>query len=66
MSFKWTKQEEDILKKMIAAGKTPEDCARVLKSRTVDGIRNKAKRMVLKFKYEVEIDKAEFNKMMGK
>ena len=66
MSVKWTKQEDDILQKMIAAGKTPEECARVLKSRTVDGIRNRAKRMGLKFKYEVEIDIEAFKKMMGK
>jgi hypothetical protein len=66
MSFKWTKQEEDILKKMIAASKTPDDIARVLKSRTLEGIKHKSDRMGLNWSIEPDIDFEAFKKMMGK
>ena len=67
-SFKpYTQEEMDILKKMVNAGLTPEDCARVLKSRTVTGIEDKAGRMGLKWKYlESEIDMDEFKRLMGR
>jgi hypothetical protein len=66
MSVKWIDQEIEILKKMNAANRTPEDVALVLKSRTPEGIRCKSERMGLKWVMEPEIDIEAFKKMMGK
>ena len=66
MSVKWSDQEIEILKKMNAASKTPDDIARVLKSRTPGGIMHKADRMGLNWSIEPDIDFEEFKKMMGK
>ena len=66
MSVKWSDQEVEILKKMNAARKTPDDIARVLKSRTPEGIRHKADKMGLNWSIEPDIDFEAFKKMMGK
>jgi len=62
----YSKEEERLLKDMVNAGLTPEDCAKVLKSRTVTGIEDKVGRLGLKWKYlDAEIDMAEFKRLMG-
>jgi hypothetical protein len=66
MSVKWSDQEIEILKKMNAASKTPDDIARVLKSRTLEGIKHKSDRMGLNWSIEPDIDFEAFKKMMGK
>ena len=66
MSVKWSDQEIEILKKMNAASKTPDDIARVLKSRTPEGILHKARKMGLHWSIEPDIDFEAFKKMMGK
>jgi hypothetical protein len=65
-SFKpYTPEEVDILTKMVNAGCTPEQCAKVLKSRTVTGIEDKAGRLGMKWKYlNPEIDMDEFKRLM--
>lgn len=64
MSIKWKPKEIEILKKMIKANKRPEDVATVLKSRSIDSVRNKAARLGLGFLYEPEYDFAAFERMM--
>lgn len=64
MSIKWTDQEAEIFKKMLEAHKTPEEVAQVFKSRSADGIRNKAQKMGLKWGYEPELDMDAFHKLM--
>ena len=66
MSVKWSDQEIEILKKMNAANRTPEDVALVLKSRTPEGIRCKSESLGLKWGIKPEIDIEAFKKMMGK
>lgn len=64
MSIKWTEKEIDILKKMNAVHKAPEEIAQVLKSRTVESIRNKGDRMGLRWVGEPEFDYAAFERIM--
>jgi hypothetical protein len=64
MSNKWTDKEVEILKKMLDAGKTADEIAQVIKSRTLDGIRNKAGHMGWKFYAVPEFDMDAFNKIM--
>ena len=64
MSIKWKPKEIDILKKMISANKRPEDVVTVLKSRSIDSVRNKASRLGLGFMYEPECDFAAFERIM--
>lgn len=45
MSVIWKAKEVEILKQMLDANKTPQEVAQVLKSRTLDGIRNKVSKM---------------------
>lgn len=64
MSIKWTDKEIEILKKMIDANKTAEQIAQVIKSRTLEGIRNKVQRMGLTWVHEPEFDMDAFHKLM--
>lgn len=64
MSIKWTDKEIEILKKMVNAHKTPEQIAQVIKSRTLDGIRNKVGHMGWHFMHEPDFDYAAFERIM--
>jgi len=61
---KWSTQELEILKAMIAAGKRTPDISKVLKTRTEEAINNKASSMGLSLAGPVEIDMEEFNRLM--
>lgn len=66
MKMKWTVQEEDILEKMVVAGKSPQDVVAVLKSRSVDSVRQKSEKMKLIWVCSYpEIDLKAFKEKMG-
>ena len=61
----YSKEEERLLKEMVNAECTPDQCAKVLKSRTVTGIEDKVRRMGLNWKYlKSEIDMDEYKRLM--
>ena len=65
--MKWTKKEEDILRKMCEADVIIDEILTVFPYRTRDQIRHKANSMGLKLAYraEPEIDMDAFKKIMG-
>ena len=64
--MKWTKKEEDILRKMCEADVIIDEILTVFPYRTREQIRHKANSMGLKLAYraEPEIDMDAFNKLM--
>jgi hypothetical protein len=64
MSVIWKAKEVEILKQMLDANKTPQEVAQVLKSRTLDGIRNKVSKMGWQWAFEPEFDMDAFRKIM--
>ncbi len=62
----WTEAEKDILKSMAMAGRYAEDIIKVLKSRTINSVNQKAAELGLSLAgKEPEIDINEFNRLMG-
>ena len=60
----WTEREVEILKKLYPAGVPLEEIAKVLKSRTLAAIQNKAQQLGLKRKTGGEIDEEYYNKLV--
>ena len=61
----WTLKEEEILKLMVAGGKMPEDIIKILKSRSINSVKNKAYGMGLSFGGPApEIDMDEYARFM--
>lgn len=61
----WTEQEVEILRKMAEAGKSVDDIAAVLVSRTVCSVEKKASELRVSLAGRTEIDVAAFNQIMG-
>ena len=60
----WTEKEVEILKRLYPAGVPLEEIAKVLKSRTLAAIQNKAQQLGLKRKTGGEIDEEYYNKLV--
>ena len=59
----WSKEEEEVLERMIKAGKTREEVRKVLVDRDDDALDRKAKKMDLSFD-RPKIDYEQFKKIM--
>lgn len=64
MRLFWSDKEEEILKKMVDACKTPKDVSEVLLNRSEDSVRCKAGSMGLVWKSKPEIDMDAYARMM--
>ena len=64
MSKVWSKQESDTLNKMLDAGATMADIAKVLTSRTEGGIKNRIYKIGRRMTQTPEIDFDAFQKFM--
>jgi hypothetical protein len=66
MAAAYTKEEDEIILKMHKAGHGPEAMAKVLKSRSIQAIKDRGYDLGIKWTKAPEIDMAEFKRLMGK